>query len=406
LAQERLRAGGAVRRAGAAVGRWLQPLPWLCASPGQKMAAKMVHTCLPMTFCICVFLYEGVIYNVVFLGMILPAAGKVNFIPVFAALFNVVWLLALWSYITASCGDPGRITDAWREFVNHAQGLIVQPAMNDWQAGICTTSRKSKDVRPERAHFCSVSEFDVLRMDHFCPWIGNCVGFRNYKFFLLLAIYACLASVVAVVTALPELLECAQNLHYGGDSAVAKAAADEAAGHRLLVERGVFRLFFFVFGLLAALVAVLTSFLLSAHIPMAMQNMTTIEKCYSTSTANPYDQRSALDNLAQVMGEPGIDWFLPIHPFRPLSDGFSFRRTGEILPEGVVEAYEGDLSVDSPRHVMLTGGQGGQSTLRERLWRFRYLGTTAVSNPSRTGIASWMPFLSWASPTSSCRGPP
>ena len=29
-------------------------------------------------------------------------------------------------------------------------------------------------------------------MDRYCPWINNCVGHKNYKFYFLFLIYACL----------------------------------------------------------------------------------------------------------------------------------------------------------------------------------------------------------------------
>jgi len=73
--------------------------------------------------------------------------------------------------------------------------------------GFSRYCKQCKRAKPPRSHHCHVCRTCVLRMDHHCPWINNCVGFRNHRFFTLFMLYLLAGCVYVMACCVMPLLD-------------------------------------------------------------------------------------------------------------------------------------------------------------------------------------------------------
>ncbi|KFO33271.1 Palmitoyltransferase ZDHHC3 [Fukomys damarensis] len=162
---------------------------------------------------------------VVLFVMLIPSRDYVYSI-INGIVFNLLAFLALASHCRAMLTDPVRAAEvptlltvtaaspaltsplsqgavpkgnATKEFI---ESLQLKPGQVVYKCPKCCS------IKPDRAHHCSVCKRCIRKMDHHCPWVNNCVGENNQKYFVLFTMYIALISLHALIMVGFHFLHC------------------------------------------------------------------------------------------------------------------------------------------------------------------------------------------------------
>lgn len=243
--------------------------------------------------------------------------------------FHVLISFTIVSYLQTALTDPGTVPMEW-----HAR--VAKMSSHPYYR-----CRRCDLFKPPRSHFDSVTQRLVLNMDHFCPWVNNCVGYYNRKFFIQFVGYTCIAAIYASVC----LFFLIQNdrvaglrLHISSHGAVKaeptydksagemSSGADSSSGGNSIQSildsiMGDSDFSLAMMTLLAAVIdgvfSICLAIFFGAHMWMAARNQTSIEGImFSRQFDLGYKQ-----NFQQVFGKRPLYWFLPLYGDGPVGDG-------------------------------------------------------------------------------------
>ncbi|PIA54705.1 hypothetical protein AQUCO_00900936v1 [Aquilegia coerulea] len=212
--------------------------------------------------------------------------------------FTTMALMCLLTYGIAIVKDPGQVPETFVPDIEDSETPIHEIKRKGGDLRFC---QKCSHYKPPRAHHCRVCKRCVLRMDHHCIWINNCVGHANYKIFFVFVVYAVSACIHSLVLFVGSILH---------DDPEVEEQSDGSS-----------RLYYIISGLLLVSITMALSILLGWHIYLTLRNKTTIEyhegvramwlaKKVGNIYRHPYDI-GPYENLTSVLGPNIFTWVCP-----------------------------------------------------------------------------------------------
>ncbi|XP_026038530.1 palmitoyltransferase ZDHHC20-like [Astatotilapia calliptera] len=292
-------------------------------------------------------------------------AERISYLVIFH-IFLAMFIWAYWKTIWSKPANPSKafsLPRAEKELYEREERAEAQqeilkkvarnlPVYTRTTGGAIRYCDFCQVIKPDRCHHCSTCEMCVLKMDHHCPWVNNCVGFSNYKYFVLFLSYASLYCVVICATVIQYFIKF-----------WTKQLPDTHAKFHILF-------LFFV----AALFFISIVSLLGYHLWLVGKNRTTIEAFRAPFFTNGPDKNGFSlgfsRNVAEVFGDQAKYWFFPV--FSSQGDGHSFvTRLVQIDPEQANSVLQqngkGPADGEANPHVLSNNVQHTEDGSKEKM---------------------------------------
>jgi len=230
---------------------------------------------------------------------------------------EVLYFLAVASHLNAMLTDPGSVPYCDPEV---AEGLGPSESS---KGSFC---RKCDNFKPPRAHHCSTCGQCVQIMDHHCPWVNNCVGKYNRKYFLLFIFYTFLVCLHVLLTTVHRGYVCwsphkrHRRRRWRGRHTTTTTTTTvfveevvpliwDCAG----IQQPIAVIFLIFQTVLSILFGLFTFVMAWEQCNSIMHDVTTIEDMQTHGRAKE-ENDGAYSNFKQVFGPYGISWLFPVPP--------------------------------------------------------------------------------------------